>query len=140
VVDEDRVRSLLRNVTQNLRHLAQEVSAPEDRRSEPIWIAGVKYWLVTAIESCVDVAQHIDGSEKWRTPSDNGDAMRVLAENGVLDRALGERMRRAVGFRNVVVHEYTRVDDQIVLERLADPSDLEMFVRAVNAWLESVSD
>lgn len=140
MVDEDRVRSLLRNVTQNLRHLAQEVSAPEDRRSEPIWIAGVKYWLVTAIESCVDVAQHIDGSEKWRTPSDNGDAMRVLAENGVLDPALGERMRMAVGFRNVVVHEYTRVDDQIVLERLADPSDLEMFVRAVNSWLESVSD
>lgn len=26
-----------------------------------------------------------------------------------------------------------------VLERLADPSDLEMFVRAVNTWLESGS-
>jgi len=140
VVDEDRVRSLLRNVTQNLRYLADEATAPENRRSEPIWIAGVKYWLVTAIESCVDVAQHIAGSEKWRTPSDNGDAMRVLSENGVLKAELAERMRMAVEFRNVVVHEYTRVDDRIVLEWLADLSDLEMFVRTVNSWLESVAD
>lgn len=33
-------------------------------RSDPIWIAGIKYWLVTAVEACVDVAQHIAGSQR----------------------------------------------------------------------------
>jgi len=33
------------------------------------------------------------------------------------------------------VHEYARVDDEIVLQRLADPSDLDEFGRAVVEWL-----
>lgn len=45
-------------------------------------------------------------------------------------------MRQAVGFRNVLVREYAKVDDEIVLRRLADPSDLEEFGRAVAGWLD----
>lgn len=135
MVDEERVRSRLRDITQNLHYLSDEVVAVEARRAEPIWMAGIKYWLVTAIEACIDISQHIAGSEGWRSPADNGDAMRVLAENGVLDPALADRMRMAVGFRNVVLHEYARVDERIVLDRLADPSDLDLFVRSVSEWL-----
>jgi uncharacterized protein YutE (UPF0331/DUF86 family) len=41
----------------------------------------------------------------------------------------------AVGFRNVLVHEYIGVDDAIVLDRLADLSDLEEFIVQVSRWL-----
>jgi uncharacterized protein YutE (UPF0331/DUF86 family) len=44
-------------------------------------------------------------------------------------------MRRAAGFRNVLVDEYVDVDDQIVLARLNDPSDLEQFSGQVAKWL-----
>jgi Uncharacterized conserved protein len=64
--------------------------------------------------------------------------MRVLSENGVLKAELAERMRMAVEFRNVLLHQYTTVDDRIVLEWLADLSDLEMFVRTGYSWLESL--
>ncbi|CAN5317398.1 hypothetical protein BH24ACT9_BH24ACT9_00550 [soil metagenome] len=40
-------------------------------------------------------------------------------------------MRRAVGFRNVLVHEYVAVDDAVVVTRLKDLSDLDGFVRAI---------
>jgi len=30
-------------------------------------------------------------------------------------------MRQAVGFRNVLLHEYARVDDEIVLQRSPTP-------------------
>ena len=39
--------------------------------------AGVKYTFVTAIEACVDVAQHICATEGWGPPTDNGDAVRL---------------------------------------------------------------
>jgi uncharacterized protein YutE (UPF0331/DUF86 family) len=41
----------------------------------------------------------------------------------------------AVGFRNVLVHEYVGVDDAIVLDRLADLSHLEEFIVQVSRWL-----
>ncbi|HKX14994.1 MAG TPA: HepT-like ribonuclease domain-containing protein [Propionibacteriaceae bacterium] len=48
---------------------------------------------------------------------------------------LAVRMRRAVGFRNVLVDEYADLDDQIVLARLNGPSDLEQFSGQVAKWL-----
>ncbi len=55
--------------------------------------------------------------------------MRLLGSHAVLSSELAERLRRAVGFRNVLAHDYVEVDDNIVLARLADTSDLGDFVR-----------
>lgn len=50
---------------------------------------------------------------------------------------LAAAMRRAAGSRYVLVHDYATVDDDIVLSRLADPTDLQHFVAAVTGWLPS---
>jgi uncharacterized protein YutE (UPF0331/DUF86 family) len=68
---------------------------------------GVKYTFVTAIEACVDVAQHICATEGWGPPADKGDAVGLLGEHGVLTLELAVSMRKAVGFRNVLVHDWS---------------------------------
>ena len=135
MVDEVRVARLLRALTDDLSVLEREAQADVDRRADPLWRRGVKYTFVTAIEACVDVAQHVCASEGWGPPADNADAVRLLGDHGVITRDLAASLRRAVGFRNVLVHEYVRVDDAVVDARLADLSDLEDFVRSVSAWV-----
>lgn len=70
------------------------------------------------------------------TTTDNGDSMRVLGSHGALGPELAVSMRRAVGFRNVLVHEYVAVSDEIVLARLSDLTDLGEFARAIATWLQ----
>jgi uncharacterized protein YutE (UPF0331/DUF86 family) len=135
VVDEVRVLALLRSVTDDLAVLRSEATADDRRRADPMWLRGVKYTFVTAIEGCVDVAQHICASEQWGPPRDNGAAVELLGRHGVLEPELAGRLRRAVGFRNVLVHDYVEVDDLVVLDRLQDPSDLSSFVGAVVEWV-----
>jgi len=135
VVDEVRVLALLRSVTDDLDVLAGETAADGQRRADPLWLPGIKYLFVTAIEACVDVAQHVCATEGWGPPKDNGDSIELLGRHGVLTIDLATRLRRAVGFRNVLVHEYVDVDDRIVVDRLRDPSDLRAFVEAVVRWL-----
>jgi uncharacterized protein YutE (UPF0331/DUF86 family) len=135
MVDEARVLRLLRNIADDVDALKQESSAGRARRQDPMWLRGVKYTFVTAIEACVDVAQHTCAATGWGPPADNGDAMRLLGEHGVLTSQLAVSMRKAVGFRNVLVHEYVEVDDAIVVGRLADLSDLEEFVSEVAAYV-----
>lgn len=125
VVDEIRVLRLLRSAAEDVGALRLEADAGTERRSDPLWLRGVKYAFVTAIEACVDVAQHLCSSEQWGPPKDNGDAMMILGRHGVLDAGLATRMRQAVGFRNVLVHEYVNVDDAVVIQRLADLRDLD---------------
>lgn len=89
MVDKLRVRRLLLSVSDDLRRLEVEAGADEVRREDPMWLPGVKYTPITAIEGCVDVAQHLCASEGWGPPADNGDAVRMLARHGVLRRDSG---------------------------------------------------
>lgn len=130
-MDEVRVLRLLRSIEQDLGALAAEASAGPERQADPLWLPGVKYLLLSAIEGCIDIAQHLCAVNGWGPPHDNGDAMSVLGSKGVLDPGLATAMRQAVGFRNVLVHEYIRVDDAIVRDRVHDHSDLTQFVTSI---------
>ena len=136
MVDETRVLRLLRGVSDDLAILRSAQQDPADRRSELLWLRGIKYTFLTAIEACIDTAQHFCASEGWGPPESNAEAMVLLGRHGVLDAELTDRMRRAVGFRNVLVHEYVKVDDSIVLAMLNDPGDLALFTQQLAEWLD----
>ena len=136
MVDEVRVLRLLRSLADDVSLLRSEADAKDERRADHMWLRGVKYSFITAIEACIDVAQHVCSSEGWGPPRDNGDAMLVLGRHGVLEPDLAERMRAAVGFRNVLVHQYVDVDDDIVQERLVYLDDLDAFAAQVVRFLD----
>ena len=87
--------------------------------------------VVTAIEACIDVAQHLCASEGWGPPSTNADSLRVLARHRVISGDLGDSLARAAGFRNVLVHGYAEVDDDRVIAQLDRLDEIAEFVRAV---------
>lgn len=81
-------------------------------------------------------------TQGWGLPADNGDAVKLLGTHGAISPEVAEPMRRAVGFRNVLVlvlvlvHEYVEVDDSVVIARLMDLADVEAFVREVATFVE----
>lgn len=72
-------------------------------------------WITeTFIEGVVNAAQHLCASEGWGPPKDNGDAVRLVGTHGVVDEQLAHRLVGAVGFRNLLVHQYAEIDDRSV--------------------------
>ncbi len=66
----------------------------------------------------------------------NSEAIRRPGAENVLSSPVAETVARAVGFRNVLVHEYIDIDNHRVVESLERLADLEAFVREVAAWLD----
>ena len=139
MVDQIRAMRLLSRVTSNVDMLEREAARKDQGREQATWLPGVKYLLQTAIEGCVDVAHHICAASGLGIPNDNGEAMTFLLRHGVIDEHVEKAMRQAVGLRNVLVHEYVGVDDEIVLARINDLSDLKSFVRQVIEWIPRTS-
>lgn len=138
MVDARRLRRLLQRITDDLAFLAERAAA--DRSSlagDPERMAAIKYVFVTAIEGCIDVAQHVAASEGWGPPATNAEAVRLLARHQVLDEPTATAIAAAVGFRNVLVHGYVDVDDGRVLGFLDRLDDLRSFVREVAAFVET---
>jgi len=85
-----------------------------------------------AIQNCMDIAAHIIGEEGLGAPGSAGEMFFLLQENGFLSADLADRMVKAVGFRNLLVHEYEKIDLQR-LQRAAEKNvdDLMEYLASV---------
>ena len=85
-----------------------------------------------AIQNCVDMAAHIISDEELGIAGSTNEMFYMLQNEGYLTPALTERMVAAVGFRNLIVHEYGNVDLKRVYE-IAHLyiDDLENYLRAI---------
>jgi uncharacterized protein YutE (UPF0331/DUF86 family) len=70
--------------------------------------------LQRACESAIDLAMHLVRKHRLGIPQESRDAFDLLANAGHLDAQLAASLKRMVGFRNVAVHAYTRLDLAIV--------------------------
>jgi uncharacterized protein YutE (UPF0331/DUF86 family) len=71
--------------------------------------------LTRAVQMCVDIASHWLAEHAEATaPKTMGQAFEALAQSGIIDTELAARMRKSVGFRNVMVHNYDDVNWEIV--------------------------
>jgi uncharacterized protein YutE (UPF0331/DUF86 family) len=70
--------------------------------------------LQRACETAIDLAMYVVSQRKLGVPQDSRDAFTLLQAADLLPADLAVRMQRMVGFRNVAVHEYTRLNIEIV--------------------------
>jgi len=137
VVDRDLVLRKLADLDQYLGQIAEyrNITAEqyrEDWKTQRI----IERTLQMAIEVCLDVATHIIADRGLRVPTTYAEAFEVLGEAGLLGPVMRDAMIRMSRFRNLIVHEYARVDPamvvRIVREHLAD---LARFKTAVLGWI-----
>ena len=70
--------------------------------------------LQRVCESAIDLAMYVVSQRKLGVPQDSRDAFVLLQTSGIIPADLATRMQRMVGFRNVAVHEYTRLNLDVV--------------------------
>jgi len=96
----------------------------------------VERTLQMLIELCIDIANHIISDEGMRLPLGYADTFAVLMEKKVINRNLFKTMDRMAKFRNVVVHQYEKIDPAIVVSILHNNlKDFESYKRAVIKYL-----
>ncbi len=88
--------------------------------------------LQMAVQNCIDIAAHIISEEGFGVPGSTNEMFYLLEENGYLDSELTEKMVKAVGFRNLVVHEYGKIELKQVFEvAQEDIKDLDEYLISI---------
>lgn len=88
--------------------------------------------LQRAIQSSLDLAAHIIADEGLGLVSELRENFVLLERKKIISKKLSEKLQRMVGFRNIAVHEYAEIDDE-VLEAILDHhlKDIELFYKCV---------
>ena len=96
----------------------------------------VQKTLQEMVEICMDIGKHIIADEGFRFPEDSKDIFAVLNENGVLSKKTTSIMSDMVGFRNIVVHLYEKIDLEIVFGILKKHlKDFDVFSSEINVFV-----
>lgn len=78
-----------------------------------------------AIEVILDVGKLMIIYQNLRRPEDNQDIFTVLIDEKILSSKFVEKFSGIAGFRNILVHDYEKIDREIVYEKLQ--KNLEYF-------------
>lgn len=93
--------------------------------------------LSRAVQICVDIGAHLIAGLETSPPGTMGQTFDVLAQAGILDDVLANNLKKAVGFRNIAVHNYERINwvvvHNIVQHHLLDFTD---FARVITILME----
>ena len=132
-------RELIEQKLESLRRALQRVS---DKCPESIEVLSADYDaqdivslnLTRAVQLSIDIGSHLIACTNYPPPATMGEVFTVMNKAGFIDAKLAERMKKAVGFRNLAVHNYDAINWAIVYaistQHLEDFKD---FARAVIA-------
>jgi len=70
--------------------------------------------LSRAVQLCVDIGAHLIAGMNVAPPDTMGQTFDLLAQAGLLTTALALNLKKAVGFRNIAVHNYDAINWHIV--------------------------
>jgi len=91
--------------------------------------------LERSIQLCVDIANHILSSLDDAPAMSMAESFERLSEKRIIPNGLAQNLKKAVGFRNLSVHAYDKIDWQLVWNILeGDLSDLVRFLECVESF------
>jgi uncharacterized protein YutE (UPF0331/DUF86 family) len=119
MVDAARLRALLDHLRDTEAELARlrDMGRPAVRNDRDR-LNSVKYLFVVAAETAIDAGQHVIASEGLAAPDSFAAVFEELGRHGWLPEDLVAALSAMARFRNLLVHGYTRIDDDRVVDIL----------------------
>ncbi len=88
--------------------------------------------LTRACEQAIDLANYVIKVKKLGIPTQSSDSFEFLAEHGIITPALAEKLVKMIGFRNTAVHQYQKLNIDIIISIIEkDLNDLIGFTDVV---------
>lgn len=94
----------------------------------------VEYNIFQIANHIIDIIQHIVVDEDYGLPRNSYQAAVMLFEKGVFDEADLQLFKRIIGFRNIIGHDYVRIDKNIVYSILTEKlNDIRSVISKITA-------
>ncbi len=101
---------------------------------------GIYKRMEFAIENVFDICAIINSDLRLELPESDEGILENLVNRGILTREMSEMIRKMKGFRNIIVHRYGKIDDEIAYRNLVNNiDDFYRFIDQVEDFLEKMS-
>ena len=133
MVDKELILSKASTVKRHCKRISDKINVDvEEFVSDIDRQEIVVFNLQMAIQNCIDIAAHIVSEEGYGVPGSSNEMFYMLEENRLLENHLTEKMVKAIGLRNLIVHEYGTIDLKKIYHLAGkDLADLADFIKTI---------
>ncbi len=129
----ERLKNLEENVAL-LKRMKKEMSA-EDIRTNRFDEWALRYGLFESIQIVIDIACHIAGKYNLGASDSYAECIDKLIQHDYIDASLGQNLIAAIGLRNLLIHEYTKLDTDKLYGFLDSLDDFSRFIEQIGPYV-----
>jgi len=134
IVLEKKIDSILRCLNR-IKHRLPETKGQfmQDLDAQDVIVLN----LTRAVQLSVDLAMHLCANSDKPVPQTMGESFEVLQQLDILTLTIAEKMKKAVGFSNIAVHNYDEIDLNLAYSIAKEHiDDFVVFIKQVSEQLE----
>lgn len=99
--------------------------------------AACERYFEKIIEGCIDLSFILIKKFKFNIPEDDIDSLKIIFENKIITKELFNKLKDAKGMRNLIVHQYGKIDNIIVFDSLDNLiEDVNEFISQIGKWMQ----
>ena len=131
------IENKISTVKKYLHILGQFKKYSSEEIEDDVTIRGaVERYLYLAIQGTIDLAEAILAYKKLRKPSTLSEIFHILNEEKIITKELTGHMVAMTGFRNILAHDYEKINYAIVHDVLQNRlPDVEIFLKIAAAQI-----
>jgi uncharacterized protein YutE (UPF0331/DUF86 family) len=100
-------------------------------------ICSARYSFIVLIEAATNIAAHICARILNKAPNTYAESFLLLSEKMLIEQTLAERLGKMVGFRNLLIHGYGKIDDMQMLNIMRNNlGDVRQYLDAIKTIIE----
>jgi len=135
MVDKDIITNKLNQINQYLKRIQEKFVSKDLFLSDKDTQEIILFNLHQTIQGAMDIGSHIIADENLGVPNQSREIFSILADNKIIEQNLSEKLSSMVGFSNILVHEYVKLDLKEVVSILeGDLEDLYLFCSLISDY------
>ncbi len=124
MVNKDIILNKTQIIERCLKRIGEEYQNDSENLNIIIKQDSIILNIQRACEAAISLAMHIVAEEELGLPQYSRDAFELLANHKIIDGELAKKLQAMVGFRNIAIHDYQKLDltilQNIIEHNLAD--------------------
>ena len=140
MIDKETINEKLENLKKYVGYLKEyRKFSLEDIKKDYTLQGAIRYYLQIACECVIDICEIIISGLGLPKPDTARDSIEMLGENGILPLEFSLKISKMAGLRNILVHEYAKIDISEIYNHLQKKlDDFSQFAKLIASWINKI--
>lgn len=139
MLDKIFIQKKMDMLSESIDSMAKLIDAAiQEIKQNKVVLAALERFFQKTVDTMIDINTHIIKESNLGTVDDLQSTFKMLGDSGILEKKFADKIAPIVGARNMLVHRYEKLDNDMFLNNLKDNfSDFKNYLAQINAYLDS---